>query len=560
MSPIFQLADDYVTESLRLHPINATVVGEVAYDRQLPDFSPIGVEARHRLDVDTLAALADLEVTGEDDRLCRDLLAERLGSEIALHEAGEWGRHLGEYLGETQAVRAVFDMMPRHGGDAWDNIAARLAEVGPCLAGGRATLDAALAQGIRGSRRQALAEATQSQRWSDDGWFASLADEAARAGVGTDLVDTLRHAGQGADAALAEHAAYLRDVYAPAADPLDGCGADRYRLHVRAHLGADLDPQEMYRWAWDEFARLRAAIAEVCAEILPGATFPEVVDLLESDPGRSLDTAEAYRRWLQEMTDDALARAAEHFDIAPVIDRCTVMLPPEGSSAAPYYTPPSEDFGREGRTWWPTLGRSRFPMWSDVTTCYHESVPGHHLQLGTALTQAEHLSRYQRHAFIPGHGEGWALYAEQLCDELGWFANPDHRLGFLAGQQLRAVRVIVDIGMHLGLSIPDGTVLSDGRPFHGGEVWSRDLAVEFSMVETGNTREYMESEIDRYLGWPAQAISYKIGQREWQRARDQVMARLGAAFDLRQFHSFALAKGAVGLDQLRAELDAFQPA
>jgi uncharacterized protein (DUF885 family) len=195
-----------------------------------------------------------------------------------------------------------------------------------------------------------------------------------------------------------------------------------------------------------------------------------------------------------------------------------------------------------------------FPRWGEVSTCYHESVPGHHLQIAYAKVQAESLSRVQRSAFISSHAEGWALYAEQLSDEFGWFDNPDYRLGFLSAQILRAVRVIIDIGMHLSLRIPDGTTLNDGTAFHGGEVWTPDLAYEFSLGETGSSEAFMRSEIDRYLGWPAQAISYKIGQREWLAARDDARRREGPAFDLRTWHTKALRLGAIGLDQLRAEL------
>jgi uncharacterized protein (DUF885 family) len=310
----------------------------------------------------------------------------------------------------------------------------------------------------------------------------------------------------------------------------------------------------MYAWAWDDFHQLRAEIRATCALILPDAGFAEVIHVLDLDPARAVHGPEAYQQWLQTLTDEALDRSQEHFEIPEVMNRCEALLPPAGSAAAAYYTSPSEDFSRPGRTWYPTLGREAFPMWGDVTTCYHESVPGHHLQLGYAMVQATSLSRIQRTSFIPGHGEGWALYAEQLCDEFGWFENPDHRLGFLAGQMLRTVRVIIDIGMHLGMTIPAGSELIDGTPFHGGEVWTPDLAYEFSLSETGNTEAFMRSEIDRYLGWPAQAISYKIGQREWVAARDDARARDGGSFDLRSWHTRALRLGAVGLEQLRVEL------
>jgi uncharacterized protein (DUF885 family) len=365
------------------------------------------------------------------------------------------------------------------------------------------------------------------------------------------------HVAEGADlanGAYAEFASYLRDEYAPDAAEADGCGPERYRVGVRTMLGADLDPQEMYEWAWTDFHHLRSEIGTTCTRILPGASFTEVIDLLDHDPARAEHSALAYQAWLQALTDEALSRSKEHFEIPDVMDRCEALIPPEGSAAAAYYTGPSEDFTRPGRTWYPTLGREMFPRWGDVTTCYHESVPGHHLQIAYAKVQAASLSRIQRGSFIPGHGEGWALYAEQLCDEFGWFEDPDYRLGFLSGQILRTVRVIIDIGMHLDKAIPDGTTLNDGTAFHGGETWTPDLAFEFAVRETGHTEAFMRSEIDRYLGWPAQAISYKIGQREWLAARDDARSREGDQFDTKAWHTKALRLGAIGLGQLRAEL------
>ncbi|MBI5089400.1 MAG: DUF885 domain-containing protein, partial [Actinobacteria bacterium] len=375
-----------------------------------------------------------------------------------------------------------------------------------------------------------------------------------------DLADaTVRRVRAGAEVAVdafGAFAGYLRNDYLPHATPIDACGPERYAVNVRAMLGADLDPAEMYEWAWHEYGSLRREIHRTCEIIKPGAGFAEVRELLDTDPDRAVHGLDAYREWLQAMTDEALRRSAEHFEIPEVMNRCEALIPPAGSAAAAYYTGPSEDFSRPGRTWYPAFGRTSFPMWGDVTTCYHESVPGHHLQIAYAKLQSEHLSRFQRGSFVSGHGEGWALYAERLCDELGWFENPDHRLGFLCGQQLRAVRVIVDIGMHLAMTIPDGTTLSDGTAFHGGETWTPDLALEFAISETGQGEDFLRSEIDRYLGWPAQAISYKIGEREWLAARADAEARLGGEFDLRRFHTAALSLGPVGLAQLRTELRA----
>jgi uncharacterized protein (DUF885 family) len=555
LSPIFEFADRFVAEQSALDPCLATARGIPGYDDQLTDYSPHGYEARSQHMRHALAELTALDPTDDHDRLAKDFITERFETSLLSHDTGEWQRTLRAIAAPPSTLRSTFDLMNRDGEPAWTNIAARLHAVPAALSGLRATYDSGRAADNVAARRQANASADQCATWATNRWFDSLADEAsARDDVSPSLQERVREGADLANSAYGEFATYLRDDYAPDAAEEDGCGPERYRVGVRAMLGADLDPQEMYEWAWDDFHRLRAEIHATCEQITPGAGFAEVIDLLDTDPDRAEHSEAEYQSWLQAMTDEALSLSKEHFEIPDEIDRCEALLPPAGSAAAAYYTGPSEDFTRPGRTWYPTLGRTMFPRWGDVTTCYHESVPGHHLQIGYAKVQAASLSRIQRSSFISGHGEGWALYAEQLCDEFGWFDNPEYRLGFLSGQMLRTVRVIIDIGMHLGKVIPDGTTLNDGTPFHGGETWDADLAFEFAVQETGHTEAFMRSEVDRYLGWPAQAISYKIGQREWLAARDDARSREGGAFDLKAWHTKALRLGAIGLDQLRAEL------
>jgi len=557
LSPIFEFADQFIDQQAALDPCLATSRGIPGYDHLLTDFSPGGHNTRADHTRAALTKLAALPETDDNDRLAKDFIIERLATILLAHDAGEWKRTVRAIASPTTVLRATFDLMPRVGEEAWSNIAARLHGIPAALDGLRETYDDGRKDGTVAARRQAIAAADQCATWANNRWFDSLADEAAlRTDLPTALLDQISERAGDADVAYGDFAAYLRDVYSPDADDADGCGPERYKIGVRAMLGADLDPQEMYEWAWTDFQYLRSEIATTCAQIKPGAGFAEIIELLDTDPQRAEHGPAAYQAWLQALTDEALARSKEHFEIPEVMDRCEALIPPEGSAAAAYYTGPSEDFTRPGRTWYPTLGRTMFPRWGEVTTCYHESVPGHHLQIGYAKVQAASLSRIQRSSFIPGHGEGWALYAEQLCDEFGWFENPDYRLGFLGGQMLRTVRVIIDIGMHLGKKIPEGTTLNDGTAFHGGELWTPDMAFEFSVSETGHTADFMRSEIDRYLGWPAQAISYKIGQREWVAARDDARARAktGEAFDMKAWHTKALRLGAIGLDQLRAEL------
>ena len=201
--------------------------------------------------------------------------------------------------------------------------------------------------------------------------------------------------------------------------------------------------------------------------------------------GPAVEGVEAIRERLQAMMDDAIAALdGTHFDLAEPVRRVEAMIAPPGSAAAPYYTGPRRTSPGPGRTWLPTLGRTRFPLWDLVSIWYHEGVPGHHLQLAQWAYVSGQLSTYQTSlGSVGANVEGWALYAERLMDELGYFTDPGERLGFLDAQQLRAVRVVIDIGMHLGLPIPDDAegALADHRASPGrrssrGRSWARTPA------------------------------------------------------------------------------------
>ena len=257
-------------------------------------------------------------------------------------------------------------------------------------------------------------------------------------------------------------------------DTPDPVGRDRYRRSARVYTGADVDLDEAYGWAWAEWRRIDAEMQGVAGQIKPGATPKEAMAHLDLH-GHAIEGEEQVRVWLQELMDQAIEDLdGERFDLAGPIRRVEAMLAPPGSAAAPYYTGPSLDFARPGRTWLPTLGQTRFPTWNLVSTWYHEGLPGHHLQIAQWTLLADQLSKYQvTQGRISANSEGWALYAERLMDELGYLSDPARRLGYLDGQLMRAVRVIIDIGMHLELEIPAGS------GFHPGERWTPELAREF---------------------------------------------------------------------------------
>jgi uncharacterized protein (DUF885 family) len=452
------------------------------------------------------------------------------------------------------------------GSDAdWAVIAARLEALPDCLATYRSSLVDGLARGTVAARRQAEGAARTAavcagvEAEGDEpaqSWFDAFT--AQYAGPDTALGERLRAAAAAATSAYAGIAVYLREEYAPAAGEDDGVGRDRYVALARVHCGADIDPEETYAWGWEELTWITRRMVECASRLYGGVTPAEAQARLDVDPEHTVAGAEEARAWLQRVTDDTMASFdGTYFDIPAEMRRCEAVLAPPGGAAAPYYTPPSEDFTRPGRTWLPVFGQSVFRTWWLLSVWYHEAVPGHHLQVAYSMLQRERLSRFQRTEFVSGHGEGWALYAERLMDELGYFDDPATELGFLSNQAMRAARVVLDIGLHLGLPVPEDVdpLLAEGLDRDPrGAVWDRELARQFLRARALQTDGFAASEVDRYLGIPGQAISYKVGERVWLAAREDAREREGGSFDLKAWHMRALALGTVGLDVLREEL------
>ena len=309
----------------------------------------------------------------------------------------------------------------------------------------------------------------------------------------------------------------------------------------------EIDPVATYHWGWSEVAKLRSRMESVADEIVPGASVAEVLHLLKTDPERSAANSDSFRAMMQERTDDALVKlGGSHFDVPDAIRVCVVKLAPAGGALGAYYVGPSEDFTRPGSVWWSLDGDGPVPLYDQITTAYHEGFPGHHLQVGVQVSLADKLSRLHRlWVWKSGSGEGWALYAERLMEELGFLDEPDYVFGLLSAQMLRACRVVVDIGAHLDLRIPAD------QPFHPGEAWRFETATEMLRDYATLDQAYAESEVTRYYGWPGQAISYKVGEKAILDLRDDARHARGDTFDLKTFHRDLLEVGPVGLDLLR---------
>ncbi|WP_042431135.1 DUF885 domain-containing protein [Streptacidiphilus anmyonensis] len=549
------IADDYVDAMARQNPAVAASLGLHPDDRRQPDLSPAGFEAEAELARKALAALDALPAEALEDRAeaaCARLLRERLTAELAVHDAGDHFRSLNNIASPVHMVRAIFTMTPSATEADWELLIERMANTAAAVRGYQQTLAEGLRRGLVSGPRQVSTVIEQLGAWfeDEDSWYSGFAADCPEA-----QRPALDAAAEPAAAAIAEFRAFLRDEYTPvAADRPDTAGRELYLRSARLHTGADLDLDEAYAWAWTEFHRLEAEIRAEADKVKPGATPQEAIEYLETS-GHAIEGVEEIRTWLQARMDEAIeALDGTHFDIQGKIRRVESRIAPAGSAAAPYYTEPSLDFSRPGRTWLPTMGRETFPTWQLVSTWYHEGVPGHHLQLASWVAAADQLSTYQvTLGGVSANLEGWALYAERLMDELGFFGDPGRRLGFLDEQMLRTIRVIIDIGMHLGFAIPADS------PFRPGETWTAELATEFFAAYSGSPADMRESEITRYLGWPGQAIGYKLGERAWRAGREAAKAAheaRGEEFDLKAWHMKALSQGSFGLDDLISELTA----
>ena len=548
MVGIDEVSDRYVHDLVAHSPMLGTRVGRDVRPGELDDLSPDGRGELNRLRIAALDAAGRLPAGSDASRFATATFVERLRVEVDRHDAGLEHADLNVIDSPVQHVRQVFDLMPTETDDDWASISARLRAVPAALDGYRQSLSAAADRGVVAAQRQARLCAAQCDRWAgvagDAPYFARLGETSGRTGALRADIDAAATVAAAAYAALGE---FLRDEILPVAPVVDAVGDGRYQLESRYHLGATIDARETYAWAWDELATIAAEMADVAERLRPGLPPAQTAAELDRDEVYVVRGQAAFRDWMQELSDLAVAAVADsHFDIPAPLRSLACRIAPPGGTTGAYYEQPSDDLSRPGTMWW-SVGAdvSDFHTWRETTTVFHEGVPGHHLQLATAVYARDTLNDFQRLlSFTSGHGEGWALYAERLMRELGHFGDDGNLLGLLDSQLFRTARVILDIGMHLQLEIPAGA------GFHDGERWTPELGLEFLLTRTLATEPFAGDEIDRYLGWPGQAPAYKLGEQTWLRGRADAEARHGARFDLKAFHTNALLQGSMGLDPL----------
>ena len=555
-SPIDKIANEYVDRIAQLDPIEATSMGVAGYDHLMTDYSPRGAAQRASAAREVLRKLDAAEnaaapgTLDEIDAVTLAAMRERIGLELRLYAAGEHERDLNNLASPLQ-MRDVFDLMPTETSEDWDVIAQRLHSVPIAMAGYLEQLRIGAANGKAPALRQVEVGIEQAKELaSPQSFFVDFAAQAELGAISDDVKQQVQLGARAARDAYGRAAEVLREIV-PHAPVADAVGRERYEMWSQYFLGARVDLEETYEWGWDELNRIIDQQKQLAGEISgPGASIEQAVAQLDADPERQLHGTTQLQEWMQQLSDRAVRElGAEHFDIPEPVRTLECRIAPTQNGGI-YYTPPSEDFSRPGRMWWSVPPSVEvFNTWRETTTVYHEGVPGHHLQLGQTIYRRELLNRWRRLAcWVSGHGEGWALYAEKLMDELGYLEDPGDRMGMLDAQRFRAVRVVLDIGVHLQKPLPAEW---------GGGTWDAAKAWELLRANANMPEDFLRFELDRYLGWPGQAPSYKVGERLWlemRRAAEEQAAVNGVEFDQKRFHRRALDIGSVGLDVLRAAL------
>ena len=553
---IDELSNSYFHALLQMSPELATSVGLPGADEgTFSDYSPVGINARAELIRSTLAQLEHLPPVSPADGISAAALRERLSLELELIDAGEVVGDINVIASPIQELRDIFDLMAKHTEADWRTIARRLNAVAMALDGYKESLLVRVASGPAIPARQVARCAEQCDVQADtaSSSFHKVADEGARAFPG--LAGQLGEAALVAQSAYGELAAFLRDEIAPHATEVDGVGRERYQRFSREFLGAVVDLDETYEWGKAELADIVAEQEAITEQLYgPGVSVSEAIERLNADPARQLHSTGELRAWMQATADAAMdAVSGTWFDIPEPMRTMECMVLEDGTGGI-YYTGPTDDFSRPGRMWWSVpAGVTEFATWQEKTTVYHEGVPGHHLQVGLATYLRNDLNLWRRQGcWVSGHGEGWALYSEQLMNELGFHEDLGDRMGVLDSMRLRAARVVVDLGIHLG---KDAGEYQNGA--YGRGPWNYDSAWKFLRENVAMDPAFLSFELDRYLGWPGQAPSYKIGQRIWNELREDARAKAeagGQEFDMLAWHMNALSVGSVGLDVLRAAL------
>ncbi len=539
------LADRFWEGVLERDPLWATLLGDQRYNDRWTDLGHTGLEAEEAAYRSVLAEAREIPSDGLEPEqvITRDLMIlvaenhlEALAQkqyQLALdHISGPqiWPAEVAQYQ-PAETEEALERLLSRH-----QSYPAMIEDYIGLLSEGLADGRTAAAVPVRRTIEQierllALAPADHPATS-----MARVSDDAARGRV-ADAVETGVYAG------LRRLHGFLTDDYEQHARQQPGISATpggdaAYRLAIRMQTTLDTTAEEVHAFGLADLETIEAEKDEI-ARRLGHADRVALYAALADDPANHTADPEAIVRLAQEQTDRAYAAAPRYFGRIPSANCYVKAVEPyrEADSPPAFYMPPSIDGSRQGQYYINTYQPEQRQLHKIAAITFHEATPGHHFQIGIEM-ELEGLPAFRiLGARLAGsaYAEGWGLYTERLADEMGLYANEQERLGMLDTQGFRAARLVVDSGLHaMG--------------------WTRDQAIAF-MHERGSLPMVDAAiEVDRYTVWPGQALSYKLGQREIERARADVYRAMGPRFDLRVFHDEVLGHGSLPLATLRREI------
>ena len=549
-----ELADRFWQTSLDADPLMSTEVGAPGRDARLPPLEPAAREAIARRLESQRAEVEAIDAGGltNADRITRDALRQAIDATATFIHADSDAYTVDPMGGPQVSFLNVADYQSVQSVDDGRDMVERWRAMGPWVDELIARQRRSIADGrppVRILCERVVDELDSLLAQPDEAWpllSPATAEREAwstaeRDAFGSDLAAGVR---KGVRPAFERYRAFVRDEALPMARgdadvglaTLSG-GAEMYRALARAHTTTDLEPEELHAIGLREIERIDGELIELGGRLLGADGLGDTISRLRGDRGLYFDSGDE----IEEVARRSLARAQEATpDWFNRLPRTPVEVVPMGAheeehSTIAYYRDPSSDGSRPGRYYVNRSHPETRPRYEAEALAFHESVPGHHLQVALAQ-ELTSLPDFRRHALTTAFVEGWGLYAERLSNEMGLYSGDLDRIGIASFDAWRASRLVVDTGMHaLG--------------------WSRSQAIAFMTEHTALGTNNIANEVDRYIVWPGQALAYKIGQLEFLRLRDEARRRLGERFDIRRFHDAVLEPGALPLDVLRGNVE-----
>lgn len=534
------LAADYHDAWMRRHPVYATALGDRRFDASIDDDSPAGRAAwRGQLD----AFEARLGATEATDPVTHAALGEAIGADRAYLDADMVSFNVDPMDGPQVDLLNIPSYQPIRS----DEEAAALVERWRAMPGTLDTAASNLRRGLAEGRAgvsmlctKVIEQLDDLLATSDETWpLASPADEWPA--IRDELIGIIR---DGIRPAFERYRALLVEEIAPRERPDDRPGMahlpggpESYGRMARAHTSLDTPPDEIHRIGLNEIERIDAEFVELGASLLDTNGLAPTLAALRGDPALHFETADEIVAVAEASLARANAAIGDWFGRLPLAPCEVVVIGPheEKHSTIAYYREPAADGSRPGQYYINTYAPETRPRYEAETLAFHESVPGHHLQLAI-MQELTDLPSFRRFNGTTAFIEGWGLYTERLSEEMGLLSGDLDRFGVLSFDAWRASRLVVDTGMHaLG--------------------WSRQQAIDFMAAHTALGENNIGNEVDRYIAWPGQALAYKLGQLELLRLRSEARERQGIAFDIRRFHDVVLGGGALPLPVLRSVVE-----